>query len=371
MEQEKIAKAEKIPAAEKTEGISRREFLKTAGFLSALIAGKPEEAAALLEKAVEPKEADKEKVKVVFRFFNAIHKTGKDVENLPEEIQKADIYIPEAVGWNNETVADYKALARGEIAPKELLEKYGAYPEDTTDNWRSKEFEALSNSQKIVLFADLPVGHPLYEKYREGRITPTREIKTFADVLAQVKNSLKNFAEAIAIREKHIVSEIITIKENIENGQYPELKGKRAVNVLIFLGAIHTPVYHKIKEIDENASRRFSTMPFNYSNYGAEIVRRYMFGKEVSDELAAKAFLSGYIDSLPRWAKLNDTHKAHQYTRAVVEQFSHKDIEAFFNDLQNTDFFTERVVLKHLRTKNIKIPSSDAELDELLKKKKH
>lgn len=371
MRQEKTPTIKEIPIPEEPTNTSRREFLKTAGILGALVAGKPEEAAALLEDVLKKEGAEKtEKIKVNFRFFNAMHRTREDVRGLAEEIKKADVFIPEGVGWNSETLSGYQALSKGAITPLELMEKYGIDKEESRMHPRSEEFEALADSKKLILFADLPAGHPVYEKYREMRISPRQKIKTFAEALESAKSSIKNFAEALLLREKHIISEILKIRENIEHGRYPELKGKKSVTVLIFLGAVHTLVYHKLKETAENTSRTFPVMPFQYANPPIEMVRRYLFGKEVDDELAARAFLSGHVNSLPHWTQLKDTHKVNRYMRAIVEQFSYKEVEAFFSDLQNTDISTDSVILKLLRAKNIKIPNSDAELDELLKNTK-
>lgn len=366
----KMEKVEKLDR----EDISRRSFLKGAaaiGLFGSLIAGKTEAAINLLEKVADSPEKNEQGPKINFDIFFSAHNTTKDLEKLPDKIRAVDIYVPEFVGWNKEDLGAYNAISSGIMKPEEYLEKNEINPSGQAGQKLLQELKALYDSKKPVTFVDLPADSPIKKLYEDERQRPSTA-QTFEERIEESKVRYRRISEIIKLREQFILEQIQKLKHNIKSGAYPDLLLKKEVTAGLLLGAAHTPIYHSLKEKRETVTHSFSNNPFFFSHPYLEISRRYTFNKEADDELVARGILSDILAKLPEYnmESYTDTNLFSRFIRSVVNQFNYKEIKALYEELRSPDSFgmSEEIIRFKLREKGVKLPESEKELRDILKK---
>ena len=88
-------------------------------------------------------------------FFFSAHDTAEDFAKLDPLIKAADVYIPEASGWNQADLEETQKISQGEITPKALSKPIS---ERTASD---VEIILLYNSKKEIAFIDIPEDHRL------------------------------------------------------------------------------------------------------------------------------------------------------------------------------------------------------------------
>ena len=267
-------------------------------------------------------------------FFSA-HDTPKDFEKLADFLPRADIYIPEVIGWSSVDQAHYDAVSEGRKTPKEIIESLkittpDMYPLHDT---KLKEFEILHNSRKPITFIDIPLRHPLTQRFNTLDTAFLESLTGhFEDDLGSYKNFLQQIAQFQKEREEYILSQF---KPQIADllDSHPELKGKTDLHVLVALGSLHTPIWHSLKKSGQKTTAFFKSKPYVYSHEN-EAIRRNMFGKEVSDELVARAYLESEFFAQFTPARDEDTEELAILMRNIIDQFCTTDVKAVFDKVE-------------------------------------
>src|SRR3990167_8356112 len=65
---------------------------------------------------------------VSIHIFYSAHKTTQDMRRFEPYLAEADIYIPEALGCDEEASERYRAVSEGEEKPEEFLKKLNINP---------------------------------------------------------------------------------------------------------------------------------------------------------------------------------------------------------------------------------------------------
>ena len=312
--------------------------------------------------------------KITVDFFFSAHETAEDVNRLPEALKNADVYVPEAVGWTKKDEQLINQVSQG----KTKLQA-------PTDSALETEASLLYNSKISVIFIDLPKGHPLI---KEDRDTATKMHDAYQNFI------LGNFDEAIKIKKTTTADEVLIIKAR-ENfiadklkkelktltKKFPQLKNKTDIRVLVTLGAVHTPMYQKLRPELPSSKMLLGKDTFVFST-GNEIIRRLIKNPQeaINDDLYAEAMLEEFIGQFFIYnITNNDANKTAWASRKLVANLSVDQIRSFskaagnlfgeMSMIQSEDVLHRRLI-KKLKELGINLPTTEAEVDELINLKK-
>ncbi len=294
-----------------------------------------------------------------FQIYFSPHGTPKDFEGLHALIENADIYIPEGYGWDLETLNLFREVSKGTKTIDDAREL------GVTD-MGLVELISLYNTGKLVTFIDLPG-----DKVERDPLL-LMSARSVEDLYDNARHYLQKKGLMDRSREEYMLS-VLDEKIRIELGKNSELKDKPRINVLLSLGSFHTGIYHELKRQGRNVSRTLNG-EFVYGPI-EEVKRRFRFGKEVSEELIAQAFLENVFYSVfnSRLSDLTEeTNKILEFEGLVARCFSQDEINDIFRNLplHGWDYFKgsfESYIQYLLEKKGIKIPESEEELSEIIK----
>lgn len=308
---------------------------------------------------------------ISIEILYAPHETAEDWKGFREALKRADVCVVECSGWSESYLKSLQNLSRGNLFTylKKKLERKvrGDY-----DDREKILIEEIYNSKKPVIIIDLPEGHPLVAN------RPPIEIilqGTFEDMLGQLRAKLKQRAEYQRQREDYMIASLKTkLTELLE--EFPELKGKSKIRLLITIGGIHVNLFASIKErITPNVERSYGNKPAGYDS-SAKALMRYMLNREVSDELIARTLL-GHLTDLQFYARnlTMNNHKAALFENKLVSFFSVSDIKNFFEEFSKVPPEPEKddsqsareLLFAKLSEKGIELPRTEDELDKFLK----
>jgi hypothetical protein len=208
-------------------------------------------------QAIEPK--------VVFRVAFGPHQTYREGLALSNHIQASDLFLTELAEWNAYGVKTYNAISAGGKLP--FLTRIGP------QSFRKGLYEALQNTHTPVGFIDYHAtdlrGSKIKKLYeRKQNTAPKRRGKLIAAIgMAQDE------------RDEYMFGHIHPVLEEFFD-KNPDVAKKKQVNVLLFLGGLHTRVYHALKEANPDSTRVFSKKPYLYEPDDIEI-RKALFGKTI------------------------------------------------------------------------------------------
>lgn len=298
-------------------------------------------------------------------IFYGYHRKPEDIEAVKEQFTECDIYIPEAMGWTEEDRKLYRSVSSGAM-PKQEFERYKT---QLKPHIRS-EVEMVYNSKKPIVLIDIPRIHRLYKEFLSYDLSMQKEFQnpaSFEQLLQFTRNHIKKIATLQREREEYMLSHLKpTIDQTLK--EYPELKRKEVVRVLLRLGATHTPFYHILKKAGEEAvQEHFQEAPMVFL-FIDEARRRYQLNKEVNDQLIAKALVESWlspphiIDTLPS----SNVNKKFIFLRKFIDQLDDNDIKEIYESrYQRPDIFPELIVHK-MEEKGIPFPQTEQELDEMI-----
>jgi hypothetical protein len=156
--------------------------------------------------------------------------------------------------------------------------------------------------------------------------------------------------EGIDSKIQEILEEHPRLKEKFEHGQ--------KLNVLMTLGTFHTGVSHGLTQKGENVERRFNhEMPFTFSPLH-ELMRRYRFKKEATDELAAQALFHFILR--PEFDFLPDLNLADKIVGKISRGVSLEMVKEISERLGSGHSLNQALNAVH-----IKIPRSVEEVKEM------
>jgi len=299
--------------------------------------------------------------RIKYEFFFAPHAFPKELDGLKERFDNADIYIPEARGWNQEQLDVLRAIANGDI---DVMQKIPGEEDGAPGlRWNIRFIRMLYNSYKPITFVDVPEIESKKQKVLEPNWNGT-----FSDVLNSIREISAYGLQYTRSREKYMLDHLEPrVKELIE--EHPSLKAKEEINVLLSLGTAHDPIYIDLKKRGGETIRFFgqSSPVFLFMEEGA---RRLRFNKVIDDDLASKMYLEMIFNgSFGRdMDKLTeDTMKHEKLSRKIISHFSFDEARQVFESIKIVR--DPRLVMEaKLREKNINLPQSEKELDEFLAK---
>lgn len=321
-------------------------------------------------------EAQKEgEPRIVVNIFFSAHRTAKDMEGLEKPFTHCDIFIPEASGWTDEILEYHRQVSAGALTPEEALKKMDITIEHSFYFAKRKILEILYNSQRPLTLIDLPQNNEILNRYNiaQGLIAQDLlgiEMGSVHSYLDQkfviLREHLENSAKLEIEREEFMLQNLYPQVQKLFLA-HPQLKNKEHLNVLLFLGAAHTKIYHTLKKFAQSTKRDMGCMPYAFNTI-SEIKRRYMFGKEVSDKLII-TFIFEYLwlDRIvyPNLELIsNNSNKIKLFVKKLLSSFTADEMREI-NMKKNTALF-----LSKLNEKNIKLPQTEKELDAMIQWKK-
>lgn len=180
--------------------------------------------------------------KVTLNFFFSAHGSARDLQRFQEVYDKADVFVPELLGWNQKTNELYNDISAGTKDPAAVLVNVN-FPEFVTHLLR-----IIHNKKKPIIFADAPQGSDLHEHSLE--LAPALQLfiqGKLQEAIDYMRGHVEMFAKDEVQREKHMVDSL-TQQLRGKLNSIPELKDKKEINVLVQLGYAHATVYHALKE---------------------------------------------------------------------------------------------------------------------------
>ncbi|MEK7580265.1 MAG: hypothetical protein AAB465_01460, partial [Patescibacteria group bacterium] len=279
----------------------------------------------------------------------------KDIESIEDLFEEADIYVPEAYAWTTEQ--------------KKYLEDL-SQKKTKIHNYQNSALIYLSsliyNSKKPIIIADISeedkeiinlndaadeAGEQALDLFAKGK---------FSEAIQKARLYVVNSAKADLLREEEIKKNLEKeIKKILDNN--PDYRHKKELKILISLGSIHTHLYKDLKSKNINISRSFSQFPQIYLSID-EAIRKLAFGQECDDELLARSFIEDFLsESLKKLTK--DTNKLDRLTRKLSSQLNISDIREIS---ENSGKNSKSEITEELRSRGIRVPRSEKEIDEML-----
>lgn len=300
---------------------------------------------------------------ISINIFYSPHVEGHMVEGLRKQFDQADIYVPESVGWTPDSLQVGRDVCEGRV-PLSNIERMR-----TVDPFTYRELLMMNNSHKPTIIVDLPEGHPLIKKHEDLQIEEVTMLNkaTFTDTLNAIINFYKADADIQVQREVYMLSQLRPkIREAM--AVYPHLKAKKEINVLMSLGSAHTLLYSELKKQKVKVERTFGSRP--YWGYRHEGTRRYIFNKDIDQQLAAKIFLEYKFSSIFSFYLRGLTENSADIlllSRRIISLFSFEEAKEIF-EASRKDMSLKSIFEAKFSSKRINLPKSPAQLDEFLVK---
>ena len=294
------------------------------------------------------------KPKISVDIFYSPHDTPEDMRGLSDQLKQTDVYIPEAFSWNRRVLSMLRDVSSGEIDPGKLSRRIRRNYSGVFRN----SLEEIYDSKKAITLVDVRSDAKLRtESDGAWDYLPSLD-GSFAEALNYTKTFVSNLSSYIARREDYILSQVTPrkIKELIE--QYPWLRDKKEIKILLSLGSGHAP------------------MPddFSRTSFTDEAIIKSKLGEQISDDLASKVFLENFLDTIllgqfstSRYWLTKDTKKIVRLKRIIIGQLNYQDAQRIFDYCKRMRVFPRDEMERMFSEKNIEIPGNEKELDGLFK----
>ncbi len=312
--------------------------------------------------APELKENKETEPKITVNFFFSAHSSQQDFDRLPEALKNADVFIPENIGWKKKEEREINTASRGEKSPSKL-----------------SYIEPIVYNLKIpVIFIDLPDKHALLQEFAIGlalerRMTIEFFSGNFDESLRYEKEAANAMSSVQKQRETFIANELKKKLKNLTQ-EFPQLKNKKDINVLVSLGAIHTSVHQQLKSELQLPKKIISRDTITFPSY-AEIIRRLIKNpqEKISDETYARALLEESLARILLTRIERDHIKILSASRKLAANVSVDQIRSFCTKLavpptkeNDTPAYTISYIKTELQKIGIKLPENEEEIDKLL-----
>ncbi len=215
------------------------------------------------------------------------HVTADEAEFIQKSFQYCDIYIPEAIEKGCTLQEEFcNQIAQGDIC----IDKFARWNPETLP-FRIREWEIVSDSKKLIWICDIPyfyTGDDLKCLEKANYVYPGK----FESALSELERDIKTYTQAHQLRERYIIQNIRWRLRALIRGDQG-IREKEQLKVLMFMGAFHTNVGHQLAK-KFMCIRTFQVLPLVYPPV-VEVMRRFVFGKRVNQEILAQVFLSEYF----------------------------------------------------------------------------
>lgn len=305
--------------------------------------------------------------KISIHILYCPHRRAEDLKGLRERIEECDVYIPEG-DFSTNWLSTLRSVSAGVIMP-EQVNFVNNFPLFTKEQLR-----IIYNTRKLIAMIDIkPEDDQSNTKLVKNSVLSTIIFQFRHNTFDILKERTKKTLRQISVfelkeREIYMLSQFKPkMKELLED--YPYLKEKKEIKVLMTLGSAHTGFFHQLRDQGYEIGRSFNKMPYVY-DFSTELIRRYRFGKKVSDELTARATLEIYCCNtifIELMNTLQDANKRSLFLRRMIGRFGLKEIKGMFEGANNADEFRQLLEEK-LKEKGLSIPKSEEELDKFLAK---
>jgi hypothetical protein len=314
---------------------------------------------------IEQPETKEEEPKISYHIFYGPHWTDKDFENLKNAFDKADIYVPELVGWDFRIKDNLNRLSQGEFTPEEVAAKEHVGNKSA----HLRQYRLIYNSKKPILFADMPLQHKLIPLSFKNDELGKEALELFEK--GDFKSSFKKIYQYTIAETDYEKKREELIKKNLEE-EVKKLvktdscfKDKSDVRVLLSLGAVHTGIYHQFKKEETPASREFSRQPFIFDSM-AQALREMMLSRRKKPDKLLLA--RGLVEALTLYDYINrrisfDNSKLMPVLRKISSRLKFKDIKNICREMGKD---SNRTILDVLEKRGLEIPRTEAEMDEML-----
>lgn len=317
----------------------------------------------------------KEKIKgqeVNFDIYYSAHRSPEDYGDWAKRLKDCDIYIPEAVGWTQEYLKDSRDVSSGRRTPEEVMAQYpvGHKYEEKRQNMLH-QFQGLYRTGKEIIVVDLPKDHPLIKRTYELEDERFDSNKDLESIIDDVKNWVDRAAEVEKARHEYILSKL---KEGVATvlGTDPSLRRKNVVNIFMMQGSGHVLFSKTLEKLGEDVNYSLYPVPHLY-DFKSEALLKKELGKEISNELAARLYLATNIFQpmyLPRFKALTkNTSKIIALERKMILPLTLEDIKKMQQESISTERHIFFIYQDQLKRIGIKVPQSEAEIDEVLARK--
>jgi len=285
-------------------------------------------------------------------IFFSFHGTPEDLEGLHERIKEADIYIPEGMGWTKNHLDALRNASFGKISLDVFRQRYRGNPA-----FRRK-LEDVYNSCIAITIIDVPSRHRLNKESDAIWVYDPYQKDNFSETLDYTRESLCNIATNIDKREEYMLSQITQKRIEELLGAYPSLRNQKPIKILLSIGSSHAA----------------SPSDYSESSFTDEGIIRSRLGEKIDDDLVAKIFLERYFElssysahlSLREWLS-KSSRKISRFERLIISQLNLQDAKRIFDYIKRTGIRVPRTEFERIfEEKDIKIPQSEGELDELL-----
>lgn len=262
------------------------------------------------------------------KIFFGSHDTVEDAEAFAEDLEWADVYVPERVGWTDQDVQIYNAVSLG-FSVQQLEEE--VFGEPIEDGFTKRTFELLHGTGKPVVFVDSPDTEQFDHEFFQ--FDPDEDIH---GAVKRYRATVARNAEEHLYREEGMSDNLRQVVEAAETIK-PELKDKVSIKVLLTIGAGHTTLFHDLVENfqDDNMkiSRKFAYMPYLYG-YQDEALRATMSRREVSDELLSRALVESLLNPLFEGLAEGDRLKT-KLGREIISSLTVEEVGLMYEYIQS------------------------------------
>lgn len=306
--------------------------------------------------------------KIEIEFFLAAHGSREDYARLSELLKDADVYVPERAAWREKSLQAHQDISAGIREPN----TWGGGTEASR-----VELESIYNKKIPILFIDIPENHPLVKV--AGRVMKTDKLEIvvafrdgkFDEGLKLTKQNTQDLLDFTEERESYIRQKL---KEKISTltEDFPQLKGKQSIRIVVALGPMHTNVANELKNEPAIHSVKKqlgkSTVVFLTQE---EIVRSQMSGRgsaQYHDVDYARMWIEWELTNLfPN--NISDSLKELRGARKLARHLSLDQIHQLSQDVSTLvsgpSFSTS--LKNRLRKLGVTIPKNEDELDALLR----
>ncbi|MEK7580192.1 MAG: hypothetical protein AAB465_01055 [Patescibacteria group bacterium] len=289
------------------------------------------------KKELSEKDLREIRGKMKIEFALGWHNSAKDVEFIQQKFESCDVYIPETVFYGPRVKKDLDEISNGEMTPSEFMEKY----KEGNINFPEFTFAILKmiyNSHKKIFLADIPGDTPELDQYLNIRKIQKVNFDKFLggeleEGLKSINQEINIFSDLEKKRDEYIAKKI----ENdlpIIIGKNKKLQKKPEINVLISLGAVHTPAYIQLKKDNYDVDRSFPVKPFTFEPHLQGLRQKeFMPEKEISKDLLSRALMTEFLSTL--FCFIEDQNLKDKLLSEINKRISIQEIENLSRKLKD------------------------------------
>lgn len=246
-------------------------------------------------------------------FHFSAHKTKEDMGDadlVGSLVKQSDIVIPEELSWDSRVLKMYKRISSGGY--KEYCQLRDVFNQQG-EHFAAEQLRAIYSTRKVITYVDVGRENPFYkdvkllmnsaigeeaaddESVELSPINPT----SFDEHIDHTIAVNKTFLTANQYRERLIMHRLGTsILELVE--QHPKLSKKQDINILMFMGATHTSLFHAARAAAKDGQPVTRTFGERNITFGAshELLRAGLMGIELTRDLERKLVVKSLAEKI-------------------------------------------------------------------------